>query len=207
MYSWFLIALTIIFAVIVAKLILKKYNAIFVFFASGVVILMTASLLTGTPILPKGSLGNVFLDTFGFLTATFKKNIAGIGTLIMVVTGYATYMKHIGASTKLAFTASRLLGGISNKYLILSAFYLIGMCLKLVLPSQASLAVLMLATVFPVFMALGIRPITAASVLALLCLDYGPNDGSTLFMANVAEMNVVDMFLRYQYKVCSPSSL
>lgn len=201
MYSWFLIALTIIFAVIVAKLILKKYNAIFVFFASGVVILMTASLLTGTPILPKGSLGNVFLDTFGFLTATFKKNIAGIGTLIMVVTGYATYMKHIGASTKLAFTASRLLGGISNKYLILSAFYLIGMCLKLVLPSQASLAVLMLATVFPVFMALGIRPITAASVLALLCLDYGPNDGSTLFMANVAEMNVVDMFLRYQYKV------
>lgn len=201
MYSWFLIALTVIFAVIVAKLILKRYNAIFVFFASGVVILMTASLLTGTPILPKGSLGNVFLDTFGFLTATFKKNIAGIGTLIMVVTGYATYMKHIGASTKLAFTASRLLGGISNKYLILSAFYLIGMCLKLVLPSQASLAVLMLATVFPVFMALGIRPITAASVLALLCLDYGPNDGSTLFMANVAEMNVVDMFLRYQYKV------
>ena len=53
MYSWFLIALTVIFAVIVAKLILKKYNAIFVFFASGVVILMTASLLTGTPILPK----------------------------------------------------------------------------------------------------------------------------------------------------------
>lgn len=43
MYSWFLIALTIIFAVIVAKLILKKYNAIFVFFASGVVILMTAA--------------------------------------------------------------------------------------------------------------------------------------------------------------------
>ncbi len=201
MYEWFLIGLTVVFAVIVAKLILKKYNAIFVFFASGIVILMTASLLTGTPILPKGSLGNVFLDTFGFLTATFKKNIAGIGTLIMVVTGYATYMKHIGASTKLAFTASRLLGGIKNKYLILSVFYLIGMCLKLVLPSQASLAVLMLATVFPVFIALGIRPITAASVLALLCLDYGPNDGSTLFMANVAQMNVVEMFLKYQYKV------
>ena len=201
MYDWFLIGLTVLFAVIVAKLILKKYNAMFVFFASGIVILMTASLLTGTPILPKGSLGNVFLDAFGFLTATFKKNIAGVGTLIMVVTGYATYMKHIGASTKLAFTASKLLGGIRNKYMILSAFYVLGMCLKLVLPSQASLAVLMLATVFPVFIALGIRSITAASVLALLCLDYGPNDGSTLFMANVAEMNVVDLFLQFQYKV------
>jgi len=31
MYNWFLLALTIIFTVIVAKLILKKYNAIFVF--------------------------------------------------------------------------------------------------------------------------------------------------------------------------------
>lgn len=47
------IALTIICSVIVAKLILKKYNAIFVFFASGIVILMGASLWTGTPIWAK----------------------------------------------------------------------------------------------------------------------------------------------------------
>lgn len=119
----------------------------------------------------------------------------------MVVTGYAAYMKHIQASTKLAYVATRLLGGIKNKYLILSAFFLVGMALKLVLTSQASLAVLMLATVFPVLIALDIRPITAASVLALLCLDYGPNDGSTLFMSQVTEMNVVDMFIQYQSKV------
>lgn len=201
MYDWFLIALTVIFAVIVAKLILKKYNAIFIFFASGVIILMSASLLTGNPILGKDTLGNVFLDTFGFITKTFKTNVAGVGAIIMVVTGYAAYMKHIQASTKLAYVATRLLGGIKNKYLILSAFFLVGMALKLVLTRQASLAVLMLATVFPVLIALDIRPITAASVLALLCLDYGPNDGSTLFMSQVTEMNVVDMFIRYQSKV------
>ena len=201
MYDWFLIALTVIFAVIVAKLILKKYNAIFIFFASGVIILMSASLLTGNPILGKDTLGNVFLDTFGFITKTFKTNVAGVGAIIMVVTGYAAYMKHIQASTKLAYVATRLLGGIKNKYLILSAFFLVGMALKLVLTSQASLAVLMLATVFPVLIALDIRPITAASILALLCLDYGPNDGSTLFMSQVTEMNVVDMFIRYQSKV------
>lgn len=201
MYDWFLIALTIICAVIVAKLILKKYNAIFVFFASGVIILMSASLLTGTAILGKETLGNVFLDAFGFITKTFKSNIAGIGTIIMVVTGYAEYMKHIQASTKLAFLASKPLGKIKNKYLILSGFFLLGMALKLVLTSQASLAVLMLATVFPVLMVLGISPMTGASVLALLCLDYGPNDGSTLFMAVVAQMNVVDLFLHYQFIV------
>lgn len=82
MYDWFLIALTVIFAVIVAKLILKKYNAIFIFFASGVIILMSASLLTGNPILGKDTLGNVFLDTFGFITKTFKTNVAGVGAII-----------------------------------------------------------------------------------------------------------------------------
>ncbi len=201
MYDWFLIGLTILFAVIVAKLILKRYNAIFVFFATGVIILMSASLLTGTAILGKDTLGNVFLDAFGFITKTFKANAAGVGAIIMVVTGYAAYMKHIQASTKLAYMASGLLGGIRNKYLILSAFFLIGIALKLVLTSQASLAVLMLATVFPVLMVLGIRPITGASVLALLCLDYGPNDGSTLFMSTIADVNVVDLFLQYQVKV------
>lgn len=201
MYSLFLIFLTIVFAAIVAMLILKKMNAIFVFFASGVFILISASLLTGTPILAKGSLGNVFLDAFGYMTQAFKSSASGIGALIMVVTGYATYMKHIQASTKLAFIATRILGGIRSKYAILTVFFLIGICLKLVLTSQASLAVLMLATVFPVLTALGIRPITAASTLALLCLDYGPNDGSTLFMASTADMDVVDLFLHYQSKV------
>lgn len=201
MYGIFLIALTVLFAAAVAALILKKVNAIFVFFASGIFILISASLLTGTPILAKGSLGNVFLDAFGYITNSFKTSVAGIGSLIMVVTGYAAYMKHIQASTKLAYMSTRILGDIQNKYLILSVFFLIGMCLKLVLTSQASLAVLMLATVFPVLTALRIRPITAASVLALLCLDYGPNDGSTLFMSTVAEMNVVDMFIQYQSKV------
>ena len=201
MFDWLLIALTVLSAVIVAKLILKKYNAIFVFFASGLVILMVASVLTGTPILGKATLGNVVLDAFGFITKTFKSSIAGIGSLIMVVTGYATYMKHTQASTKLAYMATMHLGGIRNKYLILAAFYLVGMALKLVLTSQASLAVLMLATVFPVLMALGIRPITGASVLALLCLDYGPNDGSSLFMSTVAKLNPVEMFLHYQARV------
>jgi DcuC family C4-dicarboxylate transporter len=59
----------------------------------------------------------------------------------------------------------------------------------------------MLATVFPVLMVLGISPMTGSSVLALLCLDYGPNDASTLFMSTVAKMNAVDLFLQYQFKV------
>ena len=103
MNSLLLIGLTVIFSVIVAKLILKNYNAIFVFFASGIVIMLAANALTGTPILGKTTLGNPVLDVFGFLSQSFKTNIANIGMIIMIVTGYAAYMKHIQASTKLAY--------------------------------------------------------------------------------------------------------
>lgn len=201
MNSVLLISLTVIFSVIVAKLILKKYNAIFVFFTSGIVIMLIANALTGTPILGKATLGSPLLDVFGFLTQSFKKNLSGIGMIIMSVTGYAAYMKHIQASTKLAYLASNPLSKIKNKYLVLSGLYIVGMALKLVITSQAGLSVLLLATVFPIMMAIGITPITAASVLSLICIDYGPNDGSTIFMSGVLKMNVVDVFLKHQIYV------
>lgn len=201
MNSLLLLGLTVIFSLIVARLILKKYNAIFVFFASGIVIMLAANALTGTPVLGKTTLGNPVLDVFGFLSQSFKTNIANIGMIIMIVTGYAAYMKHIQASTKLAYLASNPLSKISNKYLVLSGMYLVGMALKLVITSQAGLSVLLLATVFPVLMAIGISPITAASVLSLICIDYGPNDGSTIFMSGVLKMNVVDVFLQHQLAV------
>lgn len=117
MFSALMIFLTVLCSLIVARLILKKYNAIFVFFASGIVILMGAALLTGTPILGKATLGNVFLDTFGFISKSFKTNLANIGMIIMIVTGYAAYMKHINASTKLAYLASRPLAGSATNIL------------------------------------------------------------------------------------------
>jgi DcuC family C4-dicarboxylate transporter len=72
------------------------------------------------------------------------------------------------------------------------------MLLKLVITSQSGLALLLLPTVFPILMALGINNLTAASVLCLICIDWGPNDGSTIFAASVAKMDVVTMFTNYQ---------
>lgn len=203
MYNAFLIGCTILSAAIVARLILKRCNAIFVFFTAGAVLLMAAGWITGAPILGKVTLGNVFLDTFGFIGNTFKKNVSGVGAIIMVVTGYAAYMKHIQASTKLAYLAGRPLGRIKNRYLVLSGMFLVGIALKLVITSQAGLAVLLLATAFPVLMAIGISPLTAASVLCLVCLDYGPNDGSTVFMAGVLKLDVVALFLQHQVYVAA----
>lgn len=145
---------------LVAYFILKKYNPIFTFFLSGIIILIIISLATGESVL-KQSLGNPVFDVFGFVTQTFKTNLAGVGLIIMSVAGFAAYMKHINASAKLAFVANKPLGKIKNKYLVLSGTFVVGMALKIVISSYTGLLLLLLVSIYPVLIAIGIRPITA----------------------------------------------
>ncbi len=118
----------------------------------------------------------------------------------MSVAGFAAYMKHINASAKLAFLANRPLSKIQNKYLILSGTFVMGMALKIVISSYAGILLLLLACIYPVLIALGIRPIVALSVLSLITLDYGPKDGNSINMADMIGQkdNVVGLFLHYQ---------
>ena len=146
-----MILCTILSVGVVAYFVLKNYNPIFIFFVSGIVILIAAFYLTGTP-LPNSQrkpeeitfLTNL-LDSFAFITATFKKNLAGVGLIIMSVAGFAAYMKHINASAKLAYLANKPLGKIKNKYLVLSGTFVVGMALKIVISSYAGLLILLLA--------------------------------------------------------------
>ena len=110
---------TILAVAIVTYYVWKQYNPIFVFFLSGLLLLICAFYITGSPI-PKAPVRvteemtflNVLLDSFAFVTATFKAQLSGVGLIIMSVAGFATYMKHINASAKLAFLANKPLGRI-----------------------------------------------------------------------------------------------
>lgn len=193
-----LVILTLFSVVVVSKIVLKKVNPIFVFLASGVIILTIAGMINGKSPLGKNTIGNIFFDSFGYVTKSFDSTVSGVGAIIMSVTGYAAYMNHIKASEKMAFLATKPLSKIKNPYLVLAGIYVIGLAMKLVITSQSGLAMLLLPTVFPIFMALGINSLTATSVMCLICLDWGPNDGSTIFAASVLKMNVVKLFMNYQ---------
>lgn len=198
---------TILTTSIVTYYILKQYNPIFVFLFSGIILLILAFYLIGTPI-PSQTQRNVeeitffttLLDSFTFITTTFQKQLSGVGLIIMSVAGFAAYMKHINASAKLAFLANRPLSKIQNKYLILSGTFVVGMALKIVISSYAGILLLLLACIYPVLIALGIRPIVTLSVLSLITLDYGPKDGNSINMADMIGQkdNVVGLFLHYQ---------
>ena len=93
--DFLMIFCTLVAVVVVAYFVLKNYNPIFIFFFSGLIILIGAFYLTGTPI-PNSSRNadeitffTNLLDSFAFITASFKKNLAGVGLIIMSVAGFA----------------------------------------------------------------------------------------------------------------------
>lgn len=182
--------------------VLKAYNPVFVLLCIGILSLFIGALFFHTPIPLAQSFHtqNIFLDIYKFVATTFSKTLGDVGLIIMSVAGFAAYMKHIHASSKLAFLANAPLSKIKNKYLILSGTFLVGMSLKIVISSYTGLLLLLLASIYPVLIALKIRPITAVSVLSLIALDYGPKDANSINLAKMVGLgdNVIGMFLHYQ---------
>ena len=92
------VILTLVYIAIVATLVIKKVNSVFVFLMTGMGVLLIASLVTGTSVLGVDSTsGNLLIDVFVFSKDTFSSNLSGIGLTLMMITGYAMYMSHIGA--------------------------------------------------------------------------------------------------------------
>lgn len=198
------VIVTLIYIAIVAVLVVKKYNSVFVFLMSGMLVLFVAALVTGQSIMGDSSTGNALVDVFAYTAGQFSSNASGVGLTLMTVTGYAVYMSHIGASTKLAHLATRPLSKIKNPYIVLSMLFIIGTLLKMVITSHSGLGMLLMAVAFPILTSLGISKLSAATTL-IMCgfVDWGPNDSSAIFAAEkVVGMPMMDYFLTYQGKVC-----
>lgn len=197
------VLLTFLLIAVVVRLVVKKYNSVFVFLTSGILVLLASSLITGTSILGEETIGNASLDVFVFVKDTFISNASGTGMTLMMVTGYALYMSHMGASTKLAELATKPLSKIKNPYVVLSLVFILGCMLKLVITSHSGLSMLLVATTLPILLQLGISKLSAAVVMifAGFC-DWGPNDSSAIFAAeNVSGMPIMEYFMSFQGKV------
>lgn len=198
-----LVVLTVALIFCIAKLILKKYNTVFIFVATGIIVLTIITAIKGVSILPEAqSTGNIYLDVLEFVKKKMISNTAGLGIVLMTVTGYAMFMSHIGASTKLALKATKPLKKFNSPYFVLAIIFVIGCMLKLVITSHSGLGLLMVATTFPILLNLGVSRLSAGAVMCFTgFLDWGPNDSSAIFAAKLVNMEVMDYFLQYQGKV------
>ncbi|MGF1704471.1 C4-dicarboxylate transporter DcuC [Enterovibrio baiacu] len=196
-----LFSLIVIFAV--GYLIVKRYNPQTTLFIGGM-ILMVAGIFfeTGMPLPESASSGSVALDIFTFVKQTTSKTVAGLGLIIMAVGGFAHYMDHIGASRALVSIAIKPLGYFKAPYLVMALGYLIGQFLNIFIPSASGLGLLLMVTLYPILVRLGVSKMSATAVIATAaCLDLGPASGNANLAARTADMPVTEYFISYQLPV------
>lgn len=189
----------------VGYLIVKKYKPQPVLFMGGLVLMFLAVLLGLGAILPaKESTGSVIFDAFEFIKQTMSSRAAGLGLNIMAVGGFAKYMDHIGASKALVKLTIRPLLALKSPYIVMSGAWVTGMLLGLCINSASGLAMLLMVTMFPVLVSLGVSRLSATAAIATtLCLDWSPSDTGTILSATTAGIDPVLYWTNYQVPIAA----
>jgi len=179
--------LSLLFITIAAFFLLKNYNAQAVLLLCGL-LMMSLSILLEIRIenIDKSS-GFLILDLFEILKNSFSSKLSEIGLMIMVIGGFVTYMDHIGASKTLVYLAMKPLSVFKNNpYLAASLVIPIGHLLSIPIPSATGLGLLLIASVFPVLIQLGVSRVSAVSVIvSTTVFDMGPASANTLLAAEL----------------------
>lgn len=189
----------------VGFLIVKKYKPQPVLFMGGMILMFLAVALGLGQILPaKSSTGSVLFDAFEFIKQTMSSRAAGLGLNIMAVGGFARYMDHIGASKALVKLTIRPLLALKSPYIVLAGAWVTGMFLGLCINSASGLAMLLMVTMFPVLVSLGVSRLSATAAIATtLCLDWSPSDTGTILSAQTAGIDPVLYWTNYQVPIAA----
>ena len=148
------------------------------------------------------STGVLVFDAMDIVRITTSENVVSLGLMIMTCAGYAKYMEHIGAGTRLAHTFIKPLYRVNRPYIVLALIFLLNMGLSICVPNPLSLALLMMVTIYPVLLRLGVSPIGAAAVIATgHLMDVGPGAVSTLLIAKTVNIPVPNYFVGYQLRL------
>lgn len=162
------IALVISLAVLVVAgyAIAKNYDTKLVLFSAGIVLMLAAATL-GLPILSAGAgTGTVWLDPLKQIELDFVKQFSRAGIIIMVLFGFSAYMSHIGANDVAVKIMSKPIARIRSPYILVPIVFWIGSLLSLIIPSAASLAVILMATLYPILRVANMSSLSAAGVIA-----------------------------------------
>jgi len=195
--------LAAIVVVLVARYILKKYPPQPVLLLGGLCMMFLALAFGIGTILPaKQSTGSLWLDTIEFIKLTFSSRAANLGLIIMVVGGFSKYMDIIGASTALVKVAIRPLQKIGQPYLVLGLTSVLGNILAMFISSASGFALLLMVTMYPVLVRLGVSRLSAAAVIATSsAVGWGPAGADNIFAAELAGMDIIPYFFNYQVPI------
>ncbi|EGG52096.1 transporter, anaerobic C4-dicarboxylate uptake C family [Parasutterella excrementihominis YIT 11859] len=195
--------------VLVGYLIVKKYYAPWSLLLVGLILLLIVGLFTDTAIVTgKKATNSWLLDIVQVVTNISSSTLAGLGLQIMVISGFADYLDRIGATKSFVKICAKPLEYIHSPYTLLAISYLVGQFINIFIPSAVGLGVLLMLTVYPLLMAVGVSSVSACAVIVTAsCLDLGPASANSIVTAKLLGTSAMEYFLEGQLLIGSISAL
>ena len=176
--------------VLVAYYIVKGYSATGVLMFGGLVLLFI-SVLMGHSILPEGvkSTGSTYFDILEYVKYLLGNLGGGLGLMIMVLCGFSVYMTHLGANDVVVKLVSKPLKNIRSPYILMVFAYFLACLMSFAVSSATGLGVLLMATLFPVMVNVGISRGAAAAICASpISIILSPTSGDVVLSAEISKI-------------------
>ena len=176
--------------VLVAYYIVKGYSATGVLMFGGLVLLFI-SVLMGHSILPEGvkSTGSTYFDILEYVKYLLGNRGGGLGLMIMVLCGFSVYMTHLGANDVVVKLVSKPLKNIRSPYILMVFAYFLACLMSFAVSSATGLGVLLMATLFPVMVNVGISRGAAAAICASpISIFLSPTSGDVVLSAEISKI-------------------
>lgn len=195
--------------VIAAWMILKRYKPQAVLISAGFLMMACAVAWNFGPIMPaKQSTGLNWFDIFHFADKLLSTRTADLGMIIMISAGFAGYMDKIGASNVFVRLTTQPLKLIRSRYVVLSVGFFICQFLHIFVPTAAGYLMLLMVTVYPIYVGLGISRLSATAVIATnASLDVTPVGGNSVLAAKLSGITPVEYFANDQMPVLIITSI
>ena len=201
--------IAVVFVIIVAILLVKKFYPHAVLLLSGIAMLLVSYYLNySVPALEKPT-GFFGFDLFRYMKESFADTNAGVGLMIMAIGGFVAYIEKIGASKSLVYIALKPLSLFKKQpYIAASLVIPIGQLLFVCIPSAAGLGLLLMASVFPILINLGVSRLSAVSVItACTAFGIGPASAITASATSIINQDAISFFLEDQIPLIIPLSI
>jgi len=147
--------------------------------------------LMGHSILPEGvkSTGSTYFDILEYVKYLLGNRGGGLGLMIMVLCGFSVYMTHLGANDVVVKLVSKPLKNIRSPYILMVFAYFLACLMSFAVASATGLGVLLMATLFPVMVNVGISRGAAAAICASpISIILSPTSGDVVLSAEISKI-------------------
>lgn len=201
-----IIILTLLSVILLVYMLIKKNDIKISLYTLGIV-LMYIGLIIGNKI--KVTVPTThWLIPIQAMIDQFTVSLAGPGFIILLLAGYSAYMSHIGANDVTVRALTKPLKEIKSVYILVPFVFLLGNLMSLVVPSASNLAIILLATLYPVLRAAKMSRPTAAAVIATTAtIIPTPLGSDNVAIASALHLSTTDYVFRYHAIVSIPTLL